>query len=41
MDVKRLEQHFREMAGYDISEGRITRHLERFISLLKEDKLYG
>jgi hypothetical protein len=41
MDVKRLEQHFREMAGYDISEDRITKHLERFLSLLKEEKLYG
>ncbi|MEW6079741.1 MAG: hypothetical protein AB1724_18185 [Thermodesulfobacteriota bacterium] len=41
MDIKRLERHFRETAGYDISEGRITRHLERFISILKDEKLYG
>ena len=41
IDIKLFEQHFKEMAMYDISEKRITKHLERFLNLLGEEKIYG
>jgi len=38
IDIKRLEQHFRELASYDISEKRITTHMEHFLNLLRKDR---
>ncbi len=41
IDIKRIEQHFKELASYDISEDRITWHLEHFLDLLRKEKLHG
>ncbi len=41
IDIKHLESHFKNMAKYDISENRIIKNLEYFISLLREEKIYG
>jgi hypothetical protein len=41
IDVKRVEQHFKELASYDISEKRITTYIEDFLDLLKKEGLYG
>jgi len=41
IDIRYLEQRFAKLARYDISENRITGHLEAFTSLLKKKKLYG
>jgi len=41
IDIKHLEQHFRELASYDISEERLEQHIEYFLELLKEEGLYG
>lgn len=41
IDINRLEQHVRELAAYDISEKRIIERLDKFSSLLREEKLYG
>ena len=41
IDIKLFEQHFKEMAMYDISEKLINRHLEEFLDLLREEKIYG
>lgn len=41
IDIKRVEQHFKELASYDISENRIAGHLEHFLNLLQKEKLYG
>lgn len=41
IDVNRLKQHVREMASYDISEESIVKNLESFLSLLREENLYG
>jgi len=41
IDINRLEQHVRELAAYDISEKRIIERLDKFLSLLREEKLYG
>jgi hypothetical protein len=40
IDVLRLVAHFNEMAGYDVSEERVKRNLEIFISMLREGGLY-
>jgi len=41
IDIKRIEQHFKELANYDISEDRITWHIEHFLNLLQKEKLHG
>jgi hypothetical protein len=40
IDLKLLVNHFRELASYDIAEDRITGNIDRFIELLREEKLY-
>ncbi len=41
VDLKHLEQHFNELASYDISEDRLGQHIEHFLDLLKQEGLYG
>jgi hypothetical protein len=41
INLQRVEHHFRELASYDISEDRIILNLERFLNLLKKEKLNG
>jgi hypothetical protein len=41
IDIKRVEQHFKELASYDISEKRITKYMEDFLDLLKKEGLHG
>ena len=40
IDTELLVSHFRELASYDIVEDRITGNIDRFIELLREEKLY-
>jgi len=40
IDIKFFEQHFKELAIYDIAEKRIIKHLVHFLNLLQEEKLY-
>ncbi len=40
IDVGRLVGHYRELVSYDISEERIAVHIDHFIELLREEKLY-
>jgi hypothetical protein len=40
IDIGRLVGHYRELVSYDISEERIGVHIDRFIELLREEKLY-
>ncbi len=39
IDIERLVNHYRELASYDIAEARIAVHIDRFIELLKEEKV--
>ena len=41
IDIRHLERHFRKLAEYDISENRILGHIDSFINLLRNEKLYG
>jgi hypothetical protein len=41
IDIKRVEQHVKELARYDISENRIVVHIEHFLNLLRKEKLHG
>jgi len=41
IDIKRVEQHFKELASYDIAEKRITAHIEHFLYLLRKERLHG
>ncbi len=41
IDLNRVEQHFRELASYDISEKRIIGNLEYFLDLVKKETPYG
>ena len=41
IDIKRVEQHFKELASYDISEKRITTYIEHFLNLLEKEGLHG
>jgi hypothetical protein len=41
IDIKRIEQHCKELASFDISEKRITTHIEHFLDLLKKEGLHG
>ncbi len=40
IDIKHFEQHFKELASYDIAEKRISGNLEHFLELLREEKLH-
>lgn len=40
-DIGYFENHYRELAKYDISEDRILVHLENFTNLLRKENLYG
>lgn len=40
IDIEQLVGHYRELISYDISEARVDVHIDRFIELLKEEKLY-
>ena len=39
IDTKRLVHHYRELASYDVAEARIAVHIDRFMELLKKDKI--
>lgn len=41
IDIKRVEQHFMELASYDIAEKRIMAHIEHFLNLLRKERLHG
>lgn len=41
IDFERLEHHVKELASYDVSEERIIKNLEYFLSLLRKEKIYG
>jgi hypothetical protein len=41
IDIKRVEQHFKELASFDISEKRITAYIEQFLNLLQNEGLHG
>jgi hypothetical protein len=41
IDIKRVERHFKKLAGHDISEKRITTYIEDFLDLLKKEGLHG
>ena len=41
IDIDCLVEHYRETVSYDIAEQRIGPHIDRFIDLLRENKLYG
>jgi hypothetical protein len=41
IDIKRIEQHFKELVSYDISEKRITTYIEHFLNLLEKEGLHG
>jgi hypothetical protein len=40
IDIERLVRHYRELVSYDIAEERVGVHIDRFIELLREEKLY-
>lgn len=41
IDIERIQEHTKELASYDISPEKVIANLERFIELLKEEKLYA
>lgn len=41
IDIERLVSQYRELVSYDISVDRIGVHIDRFIELLREEKLYA
>ncbi|MBC8552022.1 MAG: hypothetical protein ISR96_05185 [Nitrospira sp.] len=41
INIEHLQNHFREMAGYDISEDRIIKQLDHFLDLLRKNNLYA
>jgi len=41
INIKRLEQHVKELASYDISEKRIVKNVVNLLNLLRKEKLYG
>lgn len=40
IDIPRLVNHYRELVSYDIAEERISVHIDRFVTLLREENLY-
>jgi hypothetical protein len=41
IDIKRVEQHFKKLASFDISEKRIMAYIEHFLNLLQNEGLHG
>jgi hypothetical protein len=41
IDLERIEKHFKELARHDVSEERLIGNIEHFMSLLREEGLYG
>lgn len=41
IDLNRLTEHFYAMVIYDVAEDRLKPNIERFLELLRENKLYG
>lgn len=41
IDINRIEQHFKELAKYDISEKRIAGNLEHLLSLIRKENHNG
>ncbi|MDX2511466.1 MAG: hypothetical protein QNK25_05400 [Desulfobacterales bacterium] len=41
IDIERIQAHSKEMASYDLLPDRVTGHLNSFLELLKEEKLYA
>jgi len=41
IDLTRVEQHVKELAGYDISEKRIGGNLEDFLNIVRKEARYG
>ncbi|MFC1524037.1 DUF6036 family nucleotidyltransferase [Thermodesulfobacteriota bacterium] len=41
IDLERIEQHFRDLARYDVSEDRLGVNIDNFMDLLREEGLYG
>jgi hypothetical protein len=41
IDIKRVEQHFKELASFDISEKRIMAYIEQSLNLLQNEGLHG
>ena len=41
IDIMHIEKHARELAMYDIGETRVMGQIDRFMEVLKEEKLYG
>jgi hypothetical protein len=41
INIERLVSHYRELVSYDISVDRIGVHIDRFVELLREEKLYA
>lgn len=39
IDITRLQEHYKKLACYDISEDRVLTHLASFVRLLKEEGL--
>ncbi|CAB1061358.1 hypothetical protein D1BOALGB6SA_6131 [Olavius sp. associated proteobacterium Delta 1] len=40
IDIKRLVQHFHEIASYDVAEDRLRPNIDHFLNLLREKGLY-
>jgi len=41
IDLVRVEQQFKDLAKYDISEDRLGINIEHFMNLLRKEGLYG
>ena len=41
IDIERVEQHFKKLARYDVSEDRLAGNIKYFLNLLHEAGLYG
>ncbi|MCD6187249.1 MAG: hypothetical protein J7K09_03700 [Desulfuromusa sp.] len=41
MNINQLVEHFHEMVTYDVSVDRLRPNIERFLTLLRENELYG
>ncbi len=39
INVDRLKRHYEEMVNYDVSEQRISPHIDHLIELLREENL--
>ena len=41
IDLELLVGHYRKLVSYDIAEARVGVHIDRFIEILRQEKLYG